>query len=703
MVPMPNSLRVLILEDRSADAELMLQELRQAGFDPHWRRVDTEPDYIAHLDLRLDVILADYSLPQFDARRALHLLQKHGLDIPFIIVSATVGEELAVECMKEGAADYLLKDRLARLGQAVTHALDQKRLREEKRQAELALRESKERYELASLGANDGLWDWNLITKETYFSSRWKSMLGCDEHEVANTPDEWFNRIHPDDLEQVKSELTAHLEGRTPHFEHDYRMRHNDGTYRWMLTRGLLVQDASGKGKRIAGSLTDITKRKLAEERLLHDAFHDALTNLPNRALFMDRLGRSILHGRRRPAYLFAVLFMDLDRFKIVNDSLGHAAGDQLLIQVSKRVERCLRPGDTVARLGGDEFAILLDDIKGFSDATRVADRIRLELAVSFYVDGREVFTSASIGIAFSTTGYNRPEEVLRDADTAMYRAKGLGKGRFEVFDTTMHVQAMSRLKLETDLRRALEHQEFLVYHQAIVSLETGRISGFEALLRWQHPQGGLMCPAEYLSVAEETGLLIPIGRWMLREACLQLRTWQAQFIATPPLSMSVNLSCKQFLQSDLVKQIEQTLLETGLEPGSLRLEITETVVMENALSAIDKLSQLRALYVQTSMDDFGTGYSSLSYLQRFPFDTLKIDQSFINSMGLNRENLEIVRTIVTLAHNLGRKVIAEGVETAEQLSLLRSLKCEYGQGYFFSQPLDCEAAEALLAAGRQW
>ncbi len=703
MVPMPNSLRVLILEDRSADAELMLQELRQAGFDPHWRRVDTEPDYIAHLDLRLDVILADYSLPQFDARRALHLLQKHGLDIPFIIVSATVGEELAVECMKEGAADYLLKDRLARLGQAVTHALDQKRLREEKRQAELALRESKERYELASLGANDGLWDWNLITKEIYFSSRWKSMLGCDEHEVANTPDEWFNRIHPDDLEQVKSELTAHLEGRTPHFEHDYRMRHNDGTYRWMLTRGLLVQDASGKGKRIAGSFTDITKHKLAEERLLHDAFHDALTNLPNRALFMDRLGRSILHGRRRPAYLFAVLFMDLDRFKIVNDSLGHAAGDQLLTQVSKRVERCLRPGDTVARLGGDEFAILLDDIKGFSDATRVADRIRLELAVSFYVDGREVFTSASIGIAFSTTGYNRPEEVLRDADTAMYRAKGLGKGRFEVFDTTMHVQAMSRLKLETDLRRALEHQEFLVYHQAIVSLETGRISGFEALLRWQHPQGGLMCPAEYLSVAEETGLLIPIGRWMLREACLQLRTWQAQFIATPPLSMSVNLSCKQFLQSDLVKQIEQTLLETGLEPGSLRLEITETVVMENALSAIDKLSQLRALYVQTSMDDFGTGYSSLSYLQRFPFDTLKIDQSFINSMGLNRENLEIVRTIVTLAHNLGRKVIAEGVETAEQLSLLRSLKCEYGQGYFFSQPLDCEAAEALLAAGRQW
>ena len=571
---MSTPLRVLILEDSKADAELMLQELRQAEFDPEWQLVETESDYLAHLDPQLDVILADYSLPQFDARCALHLLQKRGLDIPFIIVSGCIGEELAVECMKNGAADYLLKDRLARLGQAVTQLLNQKRLRAEKRHA---------------------------------------------------------------------------------------------------------------------------------EERLLHDAFHDALTGLPNRALFLERLARFLLRGRRGEAYTFAVLFLDLDGFKVVNDSLGHAAGDQLLIGVSQRVVGCLRQVDTVARLGGDEFVILLDDIKNISNATRVADRIQRELALRFNLDEREVFTSASIGIAFSATGYNRPEDVIRDADTAMFRAKGLGKARFAVFDTAMHTQATARLKLETDLRRAVERHEFRVYYQPIVSLGAGRITGLEALLRWQHPQLGLIYPTDYLSVAEEIGLLIPIGQWVLREACRQLREWQTKFSTTPPLTVSVNLSSKQFLQSDLMKQIDEILKETGLDAKSLKLEITETVMMENTESATATLLQMKALNIETYLDDFGTGYSSLSYLQRFPIDYLKIDSSFISRMSDSKEDLEVVRTILTLAHNLGRKVIAEGLETAEQLALLRSMKCEYGQGHYFSKPLECEAAGTLLAAVPKW
>ncbi len=700
---MSTPLRVLILEDRSADAQLMAQELLLAGFSLHWKRVETESDYLAHLDQGFDVILADYSLPQFNARLALQLLKKRGLDIPFLIVSGSIGEECAVECMREGAVDYLLKDRLTRLGQAVTHALEQKRLRDEKQQSEAALRESQERYELAARGANDGLWDWDLITKKIYFSSRWKSMLGCEKHEIGNSPDEWFNRVHPDDLQQVMTELAAHLEGRTPHFEHECRMRHSDDTFPWFLIRGLAVQDASGKAKRFAGSFTDITKRKQTEERLLHDAFHDALTGLPNRALFMDRLGRSVQHAKRRGKYLFSVLFLDLDGFKLINDSLGHATGDRLLVEVAKRLMQCLRPGDTVARLGGDEFAILLDDTKGFSNVTSVADRIQQMLRAAFGMDGREVFTTASIGIAFSTAGYDRAEDVLRDADTAMYRAKGLGKDRFAVFDTAMHTQAIARFKLETDLRQAFERDEFRVYYQPIVSLESGKISGFEALLRWQHPEHGLISPTVYLSIAQETGMLIPIGQWVLREACRQVQAWQAQYDSIPGLFISVNLSSIQFLRKNLLQEIDQTLLEIGLKADSLRLEITETVMMEDAEAATSTLQQLKARHIQTSLDDFGTGYSSLSYLQRFPIDTLKIDQSFISRMTVNGESFEIVKTIITLAHNLGRKVVAEGVETAEQLAVLRSLKCEEGQGYLFSKPLDSKAAETLLAAGHRW
>ncbi|HEX8285840.1 MAG TPA: EAL domain-containing protein [Pyrinomonadaceae bacterium] len=444
--------------------------------------------------------------------------------------------------------------------------------------------------------------------------------------------------------------------------------------------------------------------RELEESRehFRNAALHDALTGLPNRALLMSHLKLAVEHAKRRPGFLFAVLFLDLDRFKVINDSLGHLAGDQLLDQFARRLEVCIRTTDTVARLGGDEFAILLSDIEDYADAARVAERIQEELERPFHLGGHEVYTSASIGICLSATGYNDPDAILRDADTVMYRAKANGRARHELFDEGMHARAVALLRTETDLRRAVERDEFRVFYQPILSLVTGEVAGFEALVRWQHPALGLVPPSEFIPVAEETGLIVEIGRRVLSESCRQLREWQTRGVVPETHHVSVNLSGKQFAQASLAASVAGALGETGLDPRCLRLEITESVVMGNAEATCATLERLRALGLGVSIDDFGTGYSSLSYLHRFPVDTLKVDRSFISRMGEGDENGEIVRTIVTLASNLGMGVVAEGVETARQADLLRGLGCEYAQGYLFARPLDPQAAEAWLAARRE-
>jgi diguanylate cyclase (GGDEF)-like protein len=447
----------------------------------------------------------------------------------------------------------------------------------------------------------------------------------------------------------------------------------------------------------------EVQERRKAEAQLLHDAFHDALTGLANRALFMDRLGLSLTRAKRRSDFCFAVLFLDFDRFKLINDSLGHAWGDRALVAIARRLEGCVRAGDTVARFGGDEFAILLDDVHNLADVERLTQQMEERLAVPLQVDGNELFVSASIGIAFGSPDYGKPDEILRDADAAMYRAKSLGRARYEVFNETLHREALDRLRLETDLRRAVQEESFGIQYQPIVCLADGKMMGFEALVRWRHPVWGLVPPDQFIQVAEETGLILPIGHWVLSEACERLRQWQREYPSDPPLTMNVNLSRRQLLQADLLDQIRCILARTKLPPESLQLEITESSILENPEAAIEFLNHLKSLKIGLCVDDFGTGYSSLSSLQQFPVNVLKIDRMFIHGMGLDGEKDEIVRAVVSLAHSLRMQVVAEGVETEGQLQRLRAMKCDYGQGYLLCHAQDAEGIDRLLERAEPW
>ncbi|OLE52875.1 MAG: hypothetical protein AUG51_15950 [Acidobacteria bacterium 13_1_20CM_3_53_8] len=686
---------VLVVDDTPDRLDLMIMQLRKAGYHVLAAHDGREALELAQREHPL-VVISDVMMPNIDGIELCRRLRADSelQTTPVLLVSAMrVGDASAIEGLEAGADDYLEApyDGM-RLIAKVTRLTERARF-------DAAIRESEERYALAARGANDGLWDWDLRTNEIYFSTRWKSMLGYEDGEIGACAEEWLKRVHTDDEEALKAEIQSHIDGGSAHFEMEHRMLHRDGSYRWMLSRGMVVRNSEGRAYRMAGSQTDITERKRAEERLLHDAFHDALTGLPNRALFMDRLSHAVERAKRHDDYSFAVIFLDLDRFKVVNDSLGHSIGDELLIEVGRRLEAGMRAGDTVARMGGDEFTILLEDIKDSDVAVRMAERIQQKLVLPASLSGHEVFTTASLGIALSTIGYQRPEDILRDSNIAMHRAKISGESRQQVFDTTMHSHAVALLKLETDLRKTVTEQEYRICYQPIVSLKTDRIAGFEALVRWQHPERGLVFPDEFIPVAEETGLIIHLDRWVLREAAAQMRKLHERYPARMPLTVSVNLSAKQFSRHDLIRQVEQILCDTGLDASNLKLEITENVLLINTDSVNRMLTQLKALGVELHLDDFGTGYSSLSYLHRFPIDALKIDRAFISRIGAGGDNSEIARAIVMLAHSLGMDVIAEGVETEEQLLTLKALGCEYGQGNLFSPPLDVSDLEMMLGA----
>jgi len=566
-----------------------------------------------------------------------------------------------------------------------------------RKEAERALRESEERYALAARGANDGLWDWEIEHNRVYYSVRWKSILGCEGEDLPPRIEGWLDRVHPDDLERTRGELDAHLAGETDHYENEHRLRHKDGSYRWTLVRGIAVRSAEGKPLRMAGSLTDITPRKRVEEQLARDALYDPLTGLPNRAFFNNLLERVSRRSRRRRTYQYAVLFLDLDRFKLINDSLGHDIGDQLLISVAERLERALRPGDVVARLGGDEFCVLLEEIQDNSDATRVAERFQEALKDPFPLGGHRIFASASIGIATSDTSSQGPEHLLRDADTAMYRAKSRGKARFEVFDADMHQHAMEVLELESDLREALEDDQFRLEYQTIVRLGSQDVSGFEALVRWDHPKRGTVAPGDFVPIAEETGLIVPLGLWVLHEACRQLAEWKRAFPQRDDLFISINVAQKQLQQVDLVERVEAELKAFDLEPHRLNLEIAETVMMREPGYHLSLVRRLSDIGVQVHVDNFGTGYSSLGYLDHAAIRTLKVDRSLVATLGGHGAKLTLLQAVVAMAHDLGIQVVAQGVETDAQIASVQELHCDAAQGFYISRPMDATAASALL------
>jgi diguanylate cyclase (GGDEF)-like protein/PAS domain S-box-containing protein len=570
-----------------------------------------------------------------------------------------------------------------------------------------ALQVSEERYMLAANGSKDGLWDWNLMTGEIYYSARWKAMLGFQENELEPVPDEWFRRIHPDDLVQIRTLLSEHLCNRTEHFECEYRITGKDKAYHWMLVRGLAVWDPDGYAHRIAGSQTDITERKKAEEQLRYDALHDGLTGIANRTLLIDHLKQVNDRKRRRPDLLFAVFFLDLDRFKNVNDSLGHQAGDQLLIETALRLKSGLRSSDTVsrltgaetlARIAGDEFVILLEDFQSVEDIEKISERMIKVLNVPFKLGGQEINLSASLGLVIPDQPYEYVEDIVRDADIAMYQAKQTGGGCVVRFHPMMYQKTLHHMQMENELRCAVEQREFEVYYQPIYFGKENRIAGFEALVRWNHPQRGFLPPSEFIQIAEDTGLIVPIGYFVLEEACQKMHEWSEKYIASPELVVSVNFSARQIMNTDFVDHIRSILSKTGFDPKKLWLEVTESILVQNTDSIYAELQELRSLGIRIEIDDFGTGYSSFSYLQNLPVDGFKIDRSFIKDIP--GEGQQIVKTLVELGHSLGLTEVAEGVETENQKEYLKTISCDYLQGYLLSKPISSQAVETLFLQG---
>ncbi|MEO7424259.1 MAG: EAL domain-containing protein, partial [Fibrobacteria bacterium] len=569
----------------------------------------------------------------------------------------------------------------------------------ERKKADLALREAKARYLNIYENAVEGIFQSTPEGRFLGVNPALARILGyADPEGILSAVRDIAADLYVDPTRRSEFARILRERGRITEFES--QVRRKDGNVILVSENARAVNKADGSLDYFEGTVMDVTQRKRMEDQLIHGALHDSLTGLPNRTLLMERLGRSLERTRRRPGIMTAVLVLDLDRFKMINESMGHSQGDRMLIAFARRLEAFIPAGTTIARLGGDEFCMLVEELRDFTHATILADRLQEALGMGFDLEGKEVYAAASIGISVGGAQTLGPEDLLRDAETAMHRAKSAGKGRYEVFDDSMHAKAVQMMTLETDLRKALERMEFRLHYQPIVSLEDSALKGFEALIRWSHPTLGLVSPMDFIPLAEDTGLIIPIGRWVLWQSCRQLVEWQKLFKNGQDLTMSVNLSGKQLQDLDLVRQIQAVLKETGMAPASLKLEVTESAIMENPEKAAAILTSLRDLGIQLSLDDFGTGYSSLSYLHRFPFHNLKIDRSFVSKLEAGAKDAEIVKVINALAKNLGMDVVAEGIETPGQWALLNELACAYGQGYYFSKPLEDSAAGRLIERG---
>ncbi len=674
--------RLLLVDDDPDGREAMQRRLIRRGY--RVEAVDGAQAALATLEAgQFELMLLDHNMPGMTGLELLALLRmtRSEIDLPIVMLTAQADSQHLLKAFELGANDYVSKP--------VDFEVAMVRIAAQigRRKAELALRESEERYSLAVRGANDGLWDWDLRSGTIYLSERWKAIIGYTDAEVGPDPSEWLGRIHPEDGARVREQIRSYLSGEAGDFESEHRLLHRDNAYRWVRARGLAVRPAPGMDPvRIAGSLADINGAKST----------DPLTGLANRLCFEERLADLIeryTRDRQRP---FAVLFIDLDHFKLINDSLGHQAGDELLKEVGKRLSAAIRPA-LVARLGGDEFAIVAEDVELPDDAVRIGLRLVRALGQPHQLEGREIFTSASIGIALCTPQPAGAALILRNADTALYKAKSNGRSRVEVFNESMKAEVVARMEMEADLRQAIGTAQLEAFYQPKVEIHTGRIEGFEALLRWHHPVKGLLSPLLFIPLAEETGMILEIGRRVLEQACAQLKRWQDAHPKQPGLQMAVNVSVKQMKDPELPGTVAQALRDNGIPPQSLCLEITEGALMDNTEATVCTLEQLKALGVRIQIDDFGTGYSSLAYLSRFPLDGLKIDRSFVEKILDPGNEVEIVRSIMALAEATGLEVVAEGIESIAQARALTKVGCKEGQGYYYSPPVPVAAIDSML------
>ncbi|RKQ93058.1 PAS domain S-box-containing protein/diguanylate cyclase (GGDEF)-like protein [Solirubrobacter pauli] len=689
-MPVAEALRILLVEDDEDDFVLTRSMLGAQGqtrvVELDWeQRFETALRAIR--EARHDLYLVDFRLGERTGLQLVREAWERNPPAPVILLTGQDDYEVDLQATELGVTDYLVKGTLDALSleRTIRYALRQ-------HQTTLDLRRSEERYAVAVRATNDGIWDWDLQTARMHYSERWKTLLGYDQF-ASHRPDAWFELVHPDDVERLRHEIDHHLAGASPHFESEHRIRHADGSWRWVLTRGLATRNG-GAPVRITGSLSDVTERHNAQQRLIHEALHDSLTGLPNRTLFLNRLEHCLRQHARQPSLGCAVLYVDLDRFKLVNDSLSHATGDRLLVALARRIEQVVRPGDTVGRLGGDEFTILLEEISRPEQAAEVAGRVGDAMAVPIDVDGRMLSISASIGIAHTFDAEADGHELMRNADIAMYDAKAQGGGRARTFDASMHRRVLERLSLEAQLREAIVEGRLRTFFQPIVDLRTGELNGLEALARWPEDDRSVS-PAEFIPVAEDSGLIAPLGELMLRNACETLSRWRTRGAVAPGVTVSVNVSLRQITEGNLVEKVRAALGDAGLPAANLVLEITESTLMENPELVSAVLRELLAIGVSLHLDDFGTGYSSLTVLHNFPGGTLKIDRAFVADMITRPESHTIVRSIVGLAHNLGLCLIAEGIEGPEQVAALAALECELGQGYHFARPQSADDLEA--------
>lgn len=582
----------------------------------------------------------------------------------------------------------------------LTAVADQIAMAIERKRSEEALRRSQERFELVTRATSDAIWDWNLSNDELWWNEGFQKLFGYSGDEIASDLSSWSDRLHPDDADRVIHDIHRHIESGTHNWSDEYRFQRRDGSYAFVIDRGYVVYDNENRPVRMLGSMMDVTVRKSLEDQLTHQALHDPLTKIANRVLFRDRVEHA-LSKLIRSHVSIAVLFLDLDNFKAINDSLGHAAGDKLLVAVADRLQDCLRNSDTAARLGGDEFGVLIESVTHFGEAITIADRILEVFRLPFSVEGNEVYVGASIGVASGSTDTQGSEELLRNADLAMYLAKSKGKGNYVVFEPKMHEALMERIELEADLRRGIEENEFTIHYQPIIELQSRGIMGMEALVRWLHPKFGLLSPMTFIPLAEETNLIVPLGKWIICQACLQMQAWRTQYPGLDEISLTVNISIRQFMQIELVDIVSRALEASGLPPRCLILEITESFMMQDTEATILKLHELKKLGIRLAIDDFGTGYSSLSYLQRFPIDILKIDKSFVDKLGQGSEGNAVARAIIMMGDSLNLKTIAEGIEHNDQIAALQDLGCEAGQGFHFAKPLTKEDMDDYLSGKR--